>query len=124
METWHAANILSALAHDTRLAIYGLLAQQGSEGLAAGNIGEALGLAPATLSFHLRELARAGLIRSRQQSRFIYYRADLATMKQVLAYLANACREPLAAPQASEPAAPRVVSSIAKPVVRPKPRPI
>jgi len=51
----------------------------GPEGLAAGRIGAALALAPATLSFHLRQLSHAGLIHARQQSRFIYYSADVGT---------------------------------------------
>jgi ArsR family transcriptional regulator, arsenate/arsenite/antimonite-responsive transcriptional repressor len=120
METKRAIGVLSALGQETRLAIYRFLARQGSEGLAAGTIGAALSLAPATLSFHLRELAQAGLIRSRQQSRFIYYRADGAAMRDVLDYLAEIGRETVAASQALEPATPRVASPIAKPIVRPK----
>ena len=61
METKQALASLSALAHETRLAIYRLLVQAGPGGMTAGGIGEALDLAPATLSFHLAGLARAGL---------------------------------------------------------------
>lgn len=91
MESTHAAASLSALGHATRLAIYRLLVSRGSGGLAAGSIGDALKLAPATLSFHLRNLAHAGLIHARQQSRFIYYSVDSAAMNALMAYLARSC---------------------------------
>jgi ArsR family transcriptional regulator, arsenate/arsenite/antimonite-responsive transcriptional repressor len=125
MEIIEASKALGALGQQTRLAIYRLLARRGSEGMPAGSIGEALSLAPATLSFHLRELAQAGLIRSRQQSRYVYYRADAAAARDVLDYLARlteTCREPAVDSPTLDPAAPHVARTIAKPVVRPKPR--
>ena len=61
METTDAIKSLGALAQETRLAIYRLLVQAGPEGRAAGVIGEQLGIPPATLSFHLAQLAGAGL---------------------------------------------------------------
>ena len=61
METKQAVQALSALAQESRLAIFRLLVQAGPEGLAAGAIGEKLDLPPATLSFHLAGLTRAGL---------------------------------------------------------------
>ena len=64
---------LAALAQETRLAIYRLLVEAGPEGMAAGRVGEALEVPGATLSFHLKELARAGLVSSRQEKQFIYY---------------------------------------------------
>ena len=59
METKDVLNALAALAHETRLAIFRLLVETGLEGLPVGKIGERLGTAPATLSFHLKELANA-----------------------------------------------------------------
>jgi len=82
---------LAALAQDTRLAIYRLLVQQGATGLAAGEIAAELGLAPATLSFHLKELARASLVKARQEGRYIFYAADYAAMNGLLAYLTENC---------------------------------
>jgi ArsR family transcriptional regulator len=114
--------ILGALAQDTRLAIYRLLVRQGDVGLAAGRIGAALSLAPATLSFHLRELSQAGLIRARQQSRFIYYSADRAALKNLLRYLAESCLHSSEALQEMEPQIPLALPPTAKPVVRPKTR--
>jgi ArsR family transcriptional regulator, arsenate/arsenite/antimonite-responsive transcriptional repressor len=123
MESKRLIRVLSALAQETRMAIYRLLAQRGREGLAAGSIGKALALPPATLSFHLRELAQAGLVRSRQQSRFIYYSAETAVIDTVLDYLAQTCRETPVAPRDRENSAPGSTQLAAKPVVRPKARP-
>ena len=67
---------LAALAQETRLSIYRTLVQAGPEGLAAGRIGETLGVPAATLSFHLAALSGAGLIASLQQGRFVIYTAD------------------------------------------------
>jgi ArsR family transcriptional regulator, arsenate/arsenite/antimonite-responsive transcriptional repressor len=91
MESTAAIGALRALAQETRLAIYRMLVKHGPVGLAAGTIGDALKLAPATLSFHLRELSHAGLVGARQQSRFIYYNADLTAMNGLLGYLADHC---------------------------------
>lgn len=83
---------LAALAQETRLAVFRRLVQQGPTGLAAGEIAERLGIAPATLSFHLKELAHAGLVDSRQDGRFIYYAANFGAMNELLAFLtANCC---------------------------------
>lgn len=91
METKTAVTLLAALAQETRLTIFRLLVVQGAAGMSAGKIGEALAIAPATLSFHLKELAHAGLIESRQDGRFIHYTARFAAMSELLAYLADDC---------------------------------
>ena len=93
METLSAAESLAALGHETRLAIFRALVQAGPDGLKAGAIGEALGLAPATLSFHLAHLSRVGLIRGRQESRFIFYSADYSAMGELIAFLTDNCCE-------------------------------
>lgn len=91
MKTSDAALRLAALGHEKRLAVFRLLVQVGPEGLSAGVIGEQLGLAPATLSFHLAHLSRVGLIVGRQESRFIYYAADYTEMDALLAFLTQNC---------------------------------
>ena len=91
METSDAVGSLSALAQASRLAIYRELVQAGPEGRSAGGIGIALGLPPATLSFHLAHLARAGLIQARQEGRFIIYSTDFSVMNDLLAYLTDNC---------------------------------
>ena len=86
-----AIGALGALAQGTRLAIFRLLVEAGPEGLAAGRIGEKLGLPPATLSFHLSQLARAGVAKSRSEGRFVIYSADFKAMSELVAYLTENC---------------------------------
>ncbi|GHD57472.1 ArsR/SmtB family transcription factor [Jeongeupia chitinilytica] len=91
MENKDAVVRLAALAQETRLTVYRLLVTAGPEGLAVGRIGDALGVAPATLSFHLKELAHAGLVSARQDGRFIYYSANYTAMNTLLAFLTDNC---------------------------------
>ncbi|MEK7436799.1 MAG: metalloregulator ArsR/SmtB family transcription factor [Pseudomonadota bacterium] len=91
MEITSASDSLAALGHETRLAIFRLLIQAGPAGVNAGLICEKLALAPATLSFHLAHLSRVGLIRGRQEGRFIFYAADYASMDALLAFLTDNC---------------------------------
>jgi len=93
METIKALGALSALAQETRLAVFRYLVEVGPQGVTVGRIGEALEVPPATLSFHLKELSHAGLVTSRQESRFIWYSANYETMNGLIAYLTeNCCR--------------------------------
>jgi len=91
METSQAIEALSALAQGSRLAVFKLLIQSGPQGLAAGAIGEKLDLPPATLSFHLAHLVRAGLARNRQDGRFVIYSADFDNMNALVGYLTENC---------------------------------
>ena len=91
METKNAITALAALAQETRLAIFRALVRAGPEGLAAGAIAEAVGAAASTLSFHLKELTNAGLVKGRQDGRFIFYTADYAAMSELVAYLTESC---------------------------------
>ena len=96
---------LAGLAQETRLAIFRLLVEQGPEGLAAGAIAERLELANATLSFHLKELAHAGLVTPVQAGRFIYYSANYAAMNSLVAYLTENCCRGITCDIACAPAA-------------------
>jgi len=82
---------LAALGNETRLAIFRLLVQTGSEGVSAGVICEKLKILAPTLSFHLGHLSRVGLIRGRKASRFIFYAANYAAMDDLLAFLTDNC---------------------------------
>jgi DNA-binding transcriptional ArsR family regulator len=92
MESNHVVTALAALAQSTRLDVYRLLVQAGSAGQTAGAIAERLDVAAPTLSFHLKELANAGLVTSESQGRYVIYRANYAAMNGLLAFLtANCC---------------------------------
>ncbi len=91
METIRAVEALAALAQETRLAVFRLLVEAGPEGRSAGSIGEALGLAPATLSFHLAQMARAGLVQAKPQGRFVIYSADFQNMNLLVDFLTENC---------------------------------
>jgi len=82
---------LGALAHETRLALFRLLVTSGPEGLAAGAIGERIGVPPSSLSFHLQELVHAGLITQRRLSRNLIYSAEYGAMNELVAYLTENC---------------------------------
>ena len=75
---------LGALAQEHRLAIFKLLVERGPEGLAAGHIGSRLKLVPSSLTFHLQNLQRAGLISHRRESRYLIYSADYEAMNGVV----------------------------------------
>ncbi len=91
MENKAVVTALAALAQGSRLGIFRLLVQVGSEGLAAGKIAEHLGIAPSSLSFHLKELSHAGLISARNQSRSIIYTANYSTMSDLISFLTENC---------------------------------
>ena len=108
MEITTASERLAALGHETRLAIFRLLVQAGAEAGHAGGLGEKLKIPPPTLSFHLAHLSRVGLIKGRQESRFIYYVADYGTMDVLLAYLTqNCCQGGQCLPKTAAVAAPK-----------------
>jgi len=91
MDARAAVASLSALAQESRLLIYRLLVQAGATGLSVGEIGASLRIAPATLSFHLKELSHAGLVGTRQEGRYIYYSASYDRMNRLLGYLTEKC---------------------------------
>jgi DNA-binding transcriptional ArsR family regulator len=91
MEKQDVIAALAALAHETRLDLFRLLVQAAPEGLPAGAAAEALGIPPATLSFHLKELRNAGLVTAEREGRSIRYAPDFASMAALVAYLGENC---------------------------------
>jgi ArsR family transcriptional regulator, arsenate/arsenite/antimonite-responsive transcriptional repressor len=91
MKALEVVEALGALAHEHRLAIYRLLVQRGPEGLPAGHIAVRLKLVPSSLTFHLQNLQRAGLIHQKRESRQLIYSADFAAMNGVVSYLTENC---------------------------------
>lgn len=102
---------LSALAHESRLSVFRMLVEAGPAGMPAGQIAESLDTPCSSLSFHLKELSHAGMIRANQQGRFVIYSANFEAMNDLIAYLTeNCCGGQSCAPatdhaQACEPAA-------------------
>jgi DNA-binding transcriptional ArsR family regulator len=91
MESKAAVAALSALAHESRLAVFRLLVRAGPAGLAAGEIAADLDLPNATLSFHLNQLRHAGLVTFHRTGRSLIYAAEYELMNDLLAYLTENC---------------------------------
>lgn len=91
MESKAAVMALSAMAQDSRLAVYRLLVQAGPGGMAASEIAERLGIPANTLSFHLKTLSHADLVNSRQEGRFIFYSTNYEQMNALLSFLTENC---------------------------------
>ena len=87
----HAVRALGALAHPLRLKIFRALVVVGAPGLTAGTIQEGLGVPAASLSFHLKDLAHAGLVTQERSGRNLIYRAAYEEMNLLLAYLTLNC---------------------------------
>src|SRR5436853_7365268 len=91
MEKTNAVVALGALAQDNRLDVFRLLVQAGPEGMPAGAVAEALGLAPNTLTFHFDRLRTAGLVTVRREGRSMIYAAQFDQMNALLAFLTKNC---------------------------------
>jgi DNA-binding transcriptional ArsR family regulator len=91
MEISKAIGALGALAQETRLRIFRALVQRGPDGLPAGRIAGLLDLPGPTLSFHLAQLKRAGLVSCRRDGRSLIYAADYGAVEGLVAYLTENC---------------------------------
>ena len=98
MKAKNVIEALGALAHEHRLGIFRILVERGPAGLPAGRIAERMGLAPSSLTFHLQNLQRGGLITQRREGRQLIYSADFSAMTSLVGYLTdNCCAESAAA---------------------------
>jgi DNA-binding transcriptional ArsR family regulator len=91
MEKITAVAALAALAQENRLDVFRLLVKAGPEGMPAGAVAEALGLAPNTLTFHFDRLRQAGLITVQRNGRSMIYSAHFETMNALLGFLTENC---------------------------------
>lgn len=91
METRQVISALGALAQESRLAVFRLLVRTGPQGMAASKIAEQVGIAPSSLSFHLKELSIAGLVTPRQEGRYIIYVANFDAMNALVGFLTDNC---------------------------------
>lgn len=93
MNTNLVVRALSALAHESRLAIFRVLVVAGPEGMAAGDIAQQLGISPSSLSFHLKDLSHADLVSARQEGRYVFYSANFDAMTGLIGFLTKNCCE-------------------------------
>lgn len=91
MDSPSAVKALGALAHETRLEIYRILVRAGSGGRPAGELATELGVPATTMSFHLSQLANAGLVSARRAGRSILYVVLYDRMFELLGYLTENC---------------------------------
>jgi ArsR family transcriptional regulator, arsenate/arsenite/antimonite-responsive transcriptional repressor len=87
----HALAALAALAQDNRLDVFRLLVEAGPAGMPAGEVAQALKLAPNTLTFHFDRLREAGLVAVRREGRSMIYSAQYGAMNALIAYLTENC---------------------------------
>jgi DNA-binding transcriptional ArsR family regulator len=95
MKTNQIIDLLSGLAQESRLLVFRELVKAHAPGdcggLPAGELAKRVGIPNATLSFHLKEMFRAGLVTSRKQGRSVIYKANLESMQNLCAYLLEDC---------------------------------
>ena len=89
MNTKSAVNILSALAHETRMSVVRQLIKGGE--MSAGDLATTLGASPSTLSAHLKDLKSAGIISSTKKGRFIHYQANIQIVGDLVSFLFLEC---------------------------------
>jgi ArsR family transcriptional regulator, arsenate/arsenite/antimonite-responsive transcriptional repressor len=91
MKECQALGAFAALSQQTRLSVLRLLIKAGNDGVSAGMIAEEIGVSASNISFHLKELERAGLITQRRESRSIIYAADYSGLRGLIEFLTMDC---------------------------------
>lgn len=105
MDKLAATTVFESLSSGVRLDIYRLLVKVGPQGMVAGQIATTLAVAPTNLSFHLKALTQARLLSVVQEGRFQRYRANIALMQELIAYLTEECcaGQPQQCPEICQP---------------------
>lgn len=91
MKSQDAVSALSALASESRLAVYRLLVKRGPDGYTPSELAARLDLPAPTLSFHLKGLVQAGLVVSRRESRNLFYSPNFERMNALVSFLTENC---------------------------------
>ena len=91
MDERQALASFGALSQETRLRIIRALVIAGPDGMAAGAIAETVGVSATNVSFHLKELERAGLVSQERASRSIIYTASFEALGELVRFLMEDC---------------------------------
>ena len=91
MKTLEVVDSLAALAQASRLVLLRMLVKRGKEGCTPSQLAETLDIPAPTLSFHLKELQRAGLIQARRDGRFLFYSPNFSRLNELIGFLAANC---------------------------------
>ena len=91
MEERQALIAFGALSQETRLRLLRLLVVAGKDGIAAGSLAEQVEASPSNVSFHLKELERAGLVSTRRDSRSIVYNAEFDVLSRLIRFIMEDC---------------------------------
>lgn len=91
MDEKQVVTMFGALSQETRLRIIRMLVVAGPAGMAAGSIAEAAGVSASNVSFHLKELERAGLVAATRESRSIIYTAAYEQLSGLIRFLMEDC---------------------------------
>ena len=128
MEKRIATSVFESLSSGVRLDVFRLLVKKGKAGMVAGDIATAVGVPPTNLSFHLKALTQAGLLNVEPEGRFLRYRANIALMLDLVAYLTEECcsgnREQCVDLRAASKVGPGVLPPVVAGRARPKALPL
>lgn len=91
MDQRQALMAFGAISQETRLRILRMLVRAGPAGMAAGAIGDAVEVSPSNVSFHLKELERAGLVAVRREARSMIYSAEYKALRGLIQFLMEDC---------------------------------
>ena len=115
MDERQAVNAFAALAQESRLRIVRLLVTAGPDGMPAGAVATAIGASPSNMSFHLKELERAGLVQSRKASRSIIYSASFSALGGLIEFLMRDCCQ--GHPEVCNPAIAALAACVCEPAM-------
>ncbi len=91
MDLDQSADAFAALGHPTRLAVVRLLARRTPGSVPAGELAEAVGASPSTLTRHLDQLVQADLVDRGRDGRQMLYRLSIKGTARLVRYLLVDC---------------------------------
>ena len=86
-----AVSAFTALGQESRLNVFRLIVQRANKGVTPSEMVMLLGIPAATLSFHLKELLNAGLVRVTREGRNLIYQPEFAFVNNLVNFLSENC---------------------------------